>query len=440
MPTFSVTPFAAALIALLSFALLARLVFADVAGSTSFKSDQSINDFGGGSTSTSFSAVTTGGQFVTGESTSTNFQLATGYEYFDSFAPKQENWRWYDDETNETPMTPLENENVAPSSVLNDNIIKLRVTVKETAGIGQSGTKFKLQFSTSTDFSTGAVDVSPHFRCSTSQWCYTSGAGADNALISSAVLSDPDPCSGSVGDGCGTHNESGTSTSSFIHKKSAAAEYEFTIVSHAAAANTVYFFRLFDTAASSAVPLDAGKTYPSLSAEGGTLSFSVSGIPAASPAGGVTTNIDTTATGVPFGTLPIGTPLTGAHRLAVSTNASGGYEVYVYEAQGLVGTGAEITPISGTNDSPSDWSSGCPTSANGCFGYHTAESVLAGGSTRFAADDTYAQFSQTPSEVAYNSTPITDKTTDVVYKIEAHQMQPAQEYSTNITYIVVPVY
>ena len=76
----------------------------------------------------------------------------------------------------------------------------------------------------------------------------------------------------------------------------------------------------------------------------------------------------------------------------------------------------------------------------GCFGYHTSETVLAGGSTRFAADDTYAGFSSTLSEVAYSGTPVNNKTTNVVYKVEAHDLQAAGSYTTSLAYIVVPVF
>jgi hypothetical protein len=442
MPTFSAAPIVAALIALLSFALLFRLVFADVSGSGNFQVNQSVNDFGGAATSSSFQSITTGGQIVTGEASSTSFQLATGYEYFDSFAPKQENWRWYDDETDEMPNTALEAENVAPVDVFNDNIIKLRMVVKETAGIGQEGAKYKVQFSTVDDFSSGVHDVTERAICNgSSVWCYANGSGADNAVISTSLISGADSCSGGVGNGCGTHNESGISTTTFTQVKNSTTEYEFTLVSKDSVSNTVYFFRLFDVAASSAVPLDSGKSYPSLSTQGGTLSFSIAGLPSSTSAGGATTNIDSSATAVPFGTLPIGTPIIGAQRLNVSTNASKGFEIYAYQNQGLVGDGGQqISPVAATNDSPAGWSSACTTSAPGCFGYHTDEPVLAGGSTRFAADDTYAKFTQFPSEIAYSGTPVSDHNTDVVYKVEAHDLQAAGDYTTNVTYIVVPVF
>jgi len=129
----------------------------------------------------------------------------------------------------------------------------------------------------------------------------------------------------------------------------------------------------------------------------GTLSFSITGVASSTSAGGATTNIDTTATEVPFGTLPIGTPIRVRSGIDVSTNASAGFEVYGYQTQGLIGDGGQqINPIPGTNNSPSGWSSACTSTLPGCFGYHTNEAVLAGGSTRFAVDDSYATVHTVP--------------------------------------------
>jgi hypothetical protein len=442
MPILSATPLSVALTALLCFALLSRVVFADIGASGSFRLNQSVNDFGGTSTSTSFQALTTGGQIVSGESSSTSFQLSTGYQYFDSFQPLQENWRWYDDETDETPSVPLENENVSPVDLFNNNIVKLRVSVLETGGIGEEGAKFKLQVSTVSDFSSGVQDILEQAQCtSTSPWCYATGAGGDNAIISTTVLSGVDACVSGVGNGCGTHNESGVSTTTFTQKANSTTEYEFTLVSRDTTPNTVYFFRLYDNASNTAVPLEVGKSYPSISTKGGNLSFSISGISSSTVAGGATTNVDSSATDVAFGTLPIGTPIVGAQQLSVSTNASAGFEVYAFQSQSLVNeSGRQILPFNASNTAPTSWTSGCTTSEAGCFGYHTSEDVLAGGSARFAAPDTYAGFTQFPSEVAYGSAPEENHTTDVVYKVEAHDLQASGDYTTTLTYIVVPVF
>ncbi len=63
-----------------------------------------------------------------------------------------------------------------------------------------------------------------------------------------------------------------------------------------------------------------------------------------------------------------------------------------------------------------------------------------GGSTRFSPNDSFAQFSQTPYEVAFSATPTTDKETDIVYKVEARNLQEAGAYESSLVYIVVPVF
>ena len=355
-----------------------------------------------------------------------------------------QNWRWYDDETDETPTVPLASENVAPANI-NANTIKLRISVAEKAQIGASGVKFRLQYSTASDFSTGVTNVVEQGSClGTSKWCYAIGAGADNALITTKVLSDSDSCTASVGSGCGTHNTSGTSTSAFTQAASTTAEYEFTIQESGAAPNTVYFFRLFYPAASSSVPAFGSDSYPSLVTGGTTLDFSINGLATTTSTGGIVTDFTTTSTDVPFGKLPVGSTVKGAHRLTVTTNATQGYEIFTYERQGFVGSvGEEIPPIPGTNTTPVSWnSSNCAPSTSGCYGYHTTESVLASSpTTRFAADDTYAQFSTTtPDEVAYSSGPASARSTDIVYRVEAHDGQAVDQYSTNIVYIVVPTF
>ena len=400
------------------------------------------DDFGGVATSASFSSVDAAGQFSTGESTSTDYLVDSGSMYFDTFAPESENWRWYDDETDETPTVDLAPENVAPTGVNDLDAIKLRVAIRETAGIGADGVKFALQYSTSSDFSSGVYDVAEESDCvATSTWCYADGAGADNGIITTALLPDSDPCVASVGDGCGTHNESGISTSSFEQTANSVTEYEFTIEESDASPNTVYFFRPYDVIDSSAAPISGTSTYPSLATGGTTLTFEIGGISTSTATAGVTTSITTSSSDVPFGSLLISTPVTGAQRLTVSTNASQGYEIYAYQQQGLIGEGvAEITPVSGTNASPTGWSAGCAATSTGCYGYHTDESVLAGGSTRFAADDTYAQFSSTPEEVAYSAGPADNRETDMVYKVEAGAQQAAGDYSGGVVYIVVPTF
>ncbi len=418
-------------------------VFADDYTSANFISrDPVISDFGGYSNSSGFQSINSGGQAVTGESTSANFVVRSGFLYFDSFAPKSQNWRWYDDESNETPTSPLAAENVAPASIVNQNIVKLRLAIKETADIGGANIKYRLQFSEFSDFSQGVINVVESGSClSNSLWCYADGGGADNGVITTKVLSDADACSGGSGNGCGTHNESGTSASTFNHKKSAATEFEFTVKHAGARANATYFFRAFDVTSNKAVPLNTGETYPSLSVEGTTLTVTIGGIGSGTATEGVTTDVATTATTVPFGTLSIGSEIEAAQRLTVTTNATEGYQVFAFQTQGLIRSGpSEITPVTGTNASPVSWTAGCPSSQAGCYGYHAGDDVLAGGSTRFAANNTYARLESTAREVAFNSGPVTSEATDIVYKLQITNQQESGGYESSLVYIVVPTF
>ncbi|HUO50795.1 MAG TPA: hypothetical protein VMU25_04505 [Candidatus Paceibacterota bacterium] len=434
------------LLALIAAAVLAGefpvQVLAGDLSSQSFIARDGVFDQGGGtSSSTSFTSVSTvGGTVAPGTSTSTSFQIQSG-QGSASFSAQTQNWRWYDDETDETPTVALAAENVAPSNVIDQNIVKLRLTIKDISGNGASGVKFFLQFATSSDFA-NPVSVAEQGACtSSSDWCYADGAGVDNALISTSLLSDADSCTSGVGAGCGTHNESGVSTSSQSQAAGAATEYEFTIKESGAAGQTVYFFRPVLAGATTSVALAGGASYPSLATGGATLTFTINGLPAATSTGGVETSIDTTSTTVPFGTLTLGTSTIAAHRFTVTTNAGEGYQIFAYERQQLVdASNAEIPPVSATNDNPLGWSTACTATSTGCWGYHSDAPVLSGGSTRFAPDDTYAQFDSTAREIAYSAVPVTNQSTDVVYRVAATNLQGAGDYSSNLVYIIAPVF
>lgn len=358
-----------------------------------------------------------------------------------SFTPTTQNWRWYNDETSTTPTVALANENIAPPDIPNGEIMKLRVTVKETENISRDDVRFKVQFSEYAGFDV-VHDVVATTSCNaTSTWCYANGGGADNSVIASRVLTDGDSCSAGVGNGCGTRGESPNVFTGFRHNGNAATEYEFTIRSAGPRVNRVYYFRLYDISQDIPVLTNTGEAYPSLVTEGGSLSFSMAGVASSTVIEGVTTDIPTTPTGVSYGTLTLNAEREAAQRFTVTTNATEGYQVFMYIPTNLTSTvGADIDNVTGTNASPASWAVGCAISATGCFGYHTGDGSLQGGSTRFFADNTYAGFETTPREVAFSSIPSTNETTDVVYKVEVQALQEAGIYETNIVYIAVPVF
>ncbi len=230
-------------------------------------------------------------------------------------------------------------------------------------------------------------------------------------------------------------------TSNFTFAGATLKEFEFTVTHASARANTTYFFRLYDVGRSQDVTASTTTSYPSLSTEGASLTFTISGIDTGSSTEGIVTDITTTATSVPFGSLTVGVPKNAAQRLTVSTNASEGYQVLAYERQDLTASlGVTIDDVTGTNLAPTDWSTGCTAGAASCYGYHVGDNTLAGGSTRFLLNDTYAALEGSLAEVAYSSGPVSGESTDIVYRIQVGINQPAGMYESDIVYIVVPVF
>ena len=175
--------------------------------------------------------------------------------------------------------------------------------------------------------------------------------------------------------------------------------------------------------------------------ENGSLTFIVSGISSGQTTEGITTDVTTTPVTIPFTSVTSGVENEAAHRLEVTTNATEGYQILLREDQNLISSNSEIPGVAASNTSPVAWSTGCPIpSVTGCWGYHAGDNTLSGGSTRFLANDTYAEVSSNPEEIAYSSVPVTSEQTDIVYKLEISSLQPAGAYQSGLHYIVVPVF
>ena len=266
-------------------------------------------------------------------------------------------------------------------------------------------------------------------------WCYGNGIDVDDDPILIRRLTDSTAN--------GRHNEAPTTTSTMSPLATTATEFEFTLKYAGRPDNITYFFRAYDVNHLRPVPLATLKTYPSISTAGAELTFTVGGLATTTATEGITTDLTTTASAIPFNTIPIGTGgLKAAQRITVSTNATEGYQVFL-KANGsmLSGGGTTIPDVTGTNATPSAWATGCTSGASGCWGYHTGDDTLAGGSTRFLVNDTYAQVATTTlHEIIYNSGPVTNDINDEVFRLEAHQLQSAGNYTTQIEYIVVPIF
>ncbi len=351
------------------------------------------------------------------------------------YTAESRNWRFYDDETNETPLTALAGENSAPTNLESNNIVKLRMTLNETAGSNGVNQKFRLQYSTFSDFSQNVNFVVATSSCVIlSMWCYGNGVDTDDDAITTRVLTDSTAN--------GRHNEAPTTTSTMSPLATTATEFEFTLKYAGRPDNVTYFFRAYDVNHSRAVALATLKTYPSISTAGAELTYTISGLATSTVTEGITTDLTTTASAIPFNTVPIGTSgLKAAQRITVSTNATEGYQVFLKgNASMLSSLGALMPDVTGTNATPSAWATGCLSTASGCWGYHAGDDTLSG-STRFLVNDTYARVATTSlEEVIYNSGPVTNDINDEVFRLEVHQQQSAGNYTTQMEYIVVPIF
>jgi hypothetical protein len=353
----------------------------------------------------------------------------------EGYEARTDTWRWYDDETNEKPTVALAGTNTAPINITNPSTMKLRINVREVNGQNGVAQKFKVQYSTFSDFSSGVNDVVATSSCLVaSGWCYGDGIDNDNDPILSRVLLGSTTANG-------THNE-GTSTTTFGPIANTATEFEYTLKRSGGGSNTTYYFRLYDLNHSRPVPLYSGASYPSLSTDGTELTVVVSGVATSTVTEGITTTVGTAPSTVPLGTIAIGASSTAAHRIDVTTNATEGYQVLLKSnAAMLSNNGATIPDVTGTNASPLPWATGCTGALSGCWGYHSGDDLLSSGSTRFLANNTFAQFATTTSqEVIYNSGPVTNEVTDMVYTTEIHQLQPAGSYTAQLQYIIVPIF
>jgi hypothetical protein len=371
----------------------------------------------------------------------------TAYNFYPTlktigYGVESKKWRWYDDAQNATPTTTLAAETVTPINISYNNAIALRLTLRESQGATGSNIKFKLQYSESPTFSV-VSDVVATTTCTdgVSLWCYAELGGTDNTTIASSTLSDADSCIAGVGRGCGMYNTSPLSSSTLSQQATSSAEFSFTIRNAGARVNRTYYFRAWDMQNNEAVAAASGESYPSLTTEGSSLNFAVSGIATSTVVGGVAMDVATTPTSIPFGSFTGSSTKNAAYQLSVDTDATQGYQVFVYQTQNLLSSnGGTILPVTGTNAVPGGWATVCPTSQASCFGYHTIDATLAGGSARFAPNDTYAALTTTPGEVAQYSAPITGDAVTVVYRVTTRTSQSSGAFSTSLVYLVVPVF
>lgn len=169
-----------------------------------------------------------------------------------------------------------------------------------------------------------------------------------------------------------------------------------------------------------------------------TLSFTVAGTASATSCNGATSNVTTTATTVPFGTVTTSANKIGVQNLTVTTNAGNGYTVYTrYTAKPTFGSNT-ISDHSGSNATPTAFSA----AGTEAYGYTTNDSSLGTGTTtRFTSTpNVWAAFTTSNSEVAYSNAAASSQTTCVGQQVGIGGTTPAGSYTTSVIYTATPVY
>lgn len=170
-----------------------------------------------------------------------------------------------------------------------------------------------------------------------------------------------------------------------------------------------------------------------------TADLTVAGTTTGISINGETTDIVTTATTVPLGLLSGSDNKVGAQILTMTTNAGGGYTVYIkydHKLRSTATTSWDIDDHTGTNATPTSFSS----FGTEAFGYTTEDFSLSSygsGPSRFSSAK-WAGASTTDYEIAYHTGPASATTTKIGFQAGMSGLtQAATDYACMITYTMV---
>ncbi len=149
-----------------------------------------------------------------------------------------------------------------------------------------------------------------------------------------------------------------------------------------------------------------------------------------------TGEVTSTSTAVAFGSTDATAQKVGAQDLTVSSNAGNGWSIYTRSTGPMSGRpGHTIANVSGSNATPGAF----PAAGSEGFGYTTSDTaLLTGTASRFFSGTTQWAAPSTSNELIADETGPTEVTRCVAYRLGISALTPADTYSTQITYTVVP--
>ena len=172
-----------------------------------------------------------------------------------------------------------------------------------------------------------------------------------------------------------------------------------------------------------------------------TLTFTCSPVGTSQSVNDATTTVASTASGIDFGNaVTVGANGISAHDLNVSTNATGGYTVYIRHTGQLNNGSANIANFAGGNNATPAAFTAAGTEG---WGYTTQDSSLTGGTAdRFTnPGNEWAGFTTSNEPVIDNTGATTGtETTRVGHQVGIAATTDAGTYQTTIVYTVASVY
>lgn len=326
-----------------------------------------------------------------------------------------------------------------------------KVTISDSRA-GQTAVNYDFAFTTTV---TTAIKQWTIQFCTTASGTCTTPTGI---LTTSAVRSTDNVAGTTRTDTFTTNGTLTTVVTTPAAQATQAVTVSYTTITNPTTANTTYFARITTYSDTGTTIIDGTNavafailTSTSIAVTASvdpTLTFTVAAVTSGGTVNGATTNVTSTATTVPFGTLSSGSTKIAAHDLSVTTNATNGYTITVKAAADppLVDAANDIDKFTGTNAAPTAWSSPAGTAKNvntGFFGYTTNDATLGTGTVnRFTSvGNVWAGPTTSALEVAFSSVGVSSaETTRVGWQAEVNGLEPPGSYSGTVVLVATPTY
>ncbi|MEI6462256.1 MAG: hypothetical protein WCO33_01130 [bacterium] len=219
-------------------------------------------------------------------------------------------------------------------------------------------------------------------------------------------------------------------------------------ITNGSVVNTIYYaqFSTFNNTDCVTSPVDSGVVaYMHTTAVGVSviiepaLSFTIAGVASGQSVNGATTNVVSTATSVPLGNVSTSLNRVSAQDLTVTTNAYGGYVVYVKYTGALNSGTANWTNHTGSNSAPTVFPAAGVTEA---FGYTTSSTTLPNGTANRFSSNKWAAFttSEVNNPIAASSVAVANDTTRVGYQASVVSSTASGNYTTTVVFLVTATY